>query len=381
MPEFLISATAVMALLLATPVSASSISTSTFGTLPDGRDIKIIALDNGRGLKLRVISLGAAVQSLVTPDRNGREADVVLGYDHLQGYLDKSAFFGATVGRVANRIAAGRFTLDGRTYQVPLNNGPNALHGGTSGFDKVVWSVVSARGGKRPTVTLRYVSRDGDMGFPGTLTATVSYSLDDHNQLHIDYAATTDAPTIVNLSNHTYWNLGGEGSPAGALSEVLTIPADAFTPTDSTAIPTGQFEPVDGTPFDFRKPTAIGLRVREGRNLQIRYGRGYDHNWVVSRSRPKGLQLMARLADSRSGRVMELRSNQPGVQFYSGNFLDGTIAGKGGHIYREGDAVVLEPQAFPDTPNHPSFGSIRLDPGQVYENHIVYRFTIIGGRR
>jgi aldose 1-epimerase len=370
-----------MALLLPAPVSATSISTRTFGVLADSREIKAVSLDNGQGLKLTVITLGAAVQSLSTPDRSGREADIVLGYDHLQGYLKKSAFFGATVGRVANRIAAGRFTLNGRTYQVPLNDGPNALHGGTRGFDKVVWTIASLRGGKRPAVTLRYVSPDGDMGFPGTLTATVSYALDQQNQLHVDYAATTDAPTIVNLSNHTYWNLGGEGSPAGALNEVLTIPADAVTPTDANAIPTGQVELVDGTPFDFRRPTQIGLRVREGRNIQIRYGRGYDHNWVVSRTRPKGLQLMARLMDPFSGRVMEIRANQPGLQFYSGNFLDGTIVGKRGHIYREGDAVVLEPQAFPDTPNHPSFGSIRLDPGQRYENHIVYRFTSVSGRR
>jgi aldose 1-epimerase len=365
-----------VASLLAAPASAS-VSMHSFGTMPDGQDVTAIRLDNGHGLKLTVITLGAAVQSLKVPDRNGREADVVLGYDTLEGYLQKSAFFGATVGRVANRIASGRFTLDGKGYQIPLNNGPNALHGGAKGFDKVVWTLVSTRGGKRPSVTLRYVSRDGDMGFPGTLTATATYSLDEHNQLHIDYAATTDAPTIVNLSNHTYWNLDGEGSPAGAMNEVLTIPADAFTPTDSTAIPTGQFEPVAGTPFDFRRPTVIGSRVRDGRNAQLRFGRGYDHNWVISRTRPKGVQLMARLVDPPSGRVMEIFSNQPGLQFYSGNFLDGTIAGKSGHIYRQGDAVVLESQAFPDTPNHPSFGSIRLDPGQRYENHIVYRFTTL----
>jgi aldose 1-epimerase len=376
-PKPLAAVAILVASLLATPASAS-VSMRSFGTMADGQDVTAIRLDNGRGLKLTVITLGAAVQSLKVPDRNGREADVVLGYDALEGYLQKSPFFGATVGRVANRIANGRFTLDGKGYQIPLNNGPNALHGGAKGFDKGVWMLVSTRGGKRPSVTLRYVSRDGDMGFPGTLTATATYWLDEHNQLHIDYAATTDAPTIVNLSNHTYWNLDGEGSPAGAMNEVLMIPADAFTPTDSTAIPTGQFEPVAGTPFDFRKPTVIGSRVRDGRNAQLRFGRGYDHNWVISRTRPKGLQLMARLVDPRSGRVMEIRSNQPGLQFYSGNFLDGTIAGKGGHIYRQGDAVVLESQAFPDTPNRPSFGSIRLDPGRRYENHIVYRFTTLG---
>lgn len=371
---------ALVGLVLLAAEAQGSVSTRTFGMMPDGRDIKAVTLDNGHGLKLTVIELGAAVQSLKAPDRSDREADIVLGYDKLEGYLQKSAYFGGTVGRVANRIANGRFVLDGTTYQVPVNNGPNALHGGPRGFDKVVWKIASLHAGERPGVTFRYVSPAGDMGFPGTLTATVSYSLDEHNQLHIDYSATTDARTLVNLSNHTYWNLNGEGSASGAMNEVLTIPAREFTPTDGTAIPTGEFKPVAGTPFDFRKPEVIAARLRDGRSTQLRYGRGYDHNWVVSRVRPPGMQLMARLVDPLSGRSMEIRSDQPGLQFYSGNFLDGTIVGKHGHIYREGDAVVLEPQAFPDTPNHRNFGSIRLDPGERYESHIVYRFATVGRR-
>jgi aldose 1-epimerase len=312
---------------------------------------------------------------VIAPDRAGKPGDIVLGYDTLAGYVAKPNFFGATVGRVANRIAKGQFTLDGKSYQTPVNDGPNALHGGTKGFDKVVWTVVSATGGAKPQVTLRYVSPDGDQGYPGTLTTTATYSLDDKGDLAADYSATADKATVVNLSNHTYWNLNGEGSVAGAMGLRMMIPAAAYTPTDSTAIPTGEFRPVAGTPFDFRTPTVIGLRVRDGQDEQLRFGRGYDHNWVVTRTKPKAMQLMARVEDPLSGRVMEVLSDQPGIQFYSGNFLDGTITGKAGHIYREGDSIVLEPQMFPDTPNRPDFGSVRLAPGQTYANHIVFRFS------
>ncbi|HEY0316193.1 MAG TPA: aldose epimerase family protein [Sphingomonas sp.] len=365
----------VLAAALAMPASAGSVARKPFGRMTDGTTVEAITLANTKGMKATILTLGATVQSLIVPDRAGKPADVVLGYDDLAGYIAKPNFFGATVGRVANRIARGRFTLDGKQYQTPVNDGPNALHGGTKGFDKVVWTVTSATGGARPSVTLRYVSPDGDQGYPGTLTATATYSLDDQGNLAVDYGATTDKPTVVNLSNHTYWNLDGEGSVAGAMGLRMTIPAQAYTPTDATAIPTGEFRPVAGTPFDFRTPTAIGLRVRDGRDEQLRFGRGYDHNWVVSKTRPKGMQLMARVEDPASGRVMEVLSDQPGIQFYSGNFLDGTITGKSGHIYREGDAIVLEPQMFPDTPNQPAFGSVRLDPGQTYANHIVFRFS------
>ncbi|MDH7640971.1 aldose epimerase family protein [Sphingomonas oryzagri] len=361
--------------ILATPAFAGTIQRKPFGQMPDGTAVEAITLANTKGMKATILTLGASVQSVVTPDRTGKPGDVVLGYDDLAGYIAKPNYFGATVGRVANRIAKGRFTLDGKEYQTPVNDGPNALHGGTKGFDKVVWTVVSATGGAKPSVTLRYVSPDGDQGYPGTLTATATYSLDDAGNLAVDYGATTDKPTVVNLSNHTYWNLDGEGSVAGAMGLKMMIPAAAYTPTDATAIPTGEMRPVAGTPFDFRTPTAIGLRVRDGRDEQLRFGRGYDHNWVITKAKPKAMQLMARVEDPITGRVMEVLSDQPGLQFYSGNFLDGTIAGKSGHIYREGDAIVLEPQMFPDTPNHPAFGSVRLDPGQTYENHIVFRFS------
>jgi aldose 1-epimerase len=364
-----------LAAMMAAPAVAGDVQRKPFGQMPDGTAVEAITLSNAKGIKATILTLGASVQSLIAPDRSGKPADVVLGYDTLAGYIAKPNFFGATVGRVANRIAKGRFTLDGKSYQTPVNDGPNALHGGTKGFDKVVWTVVSTKGGAKPSVTLRYVSPDGDQGYPGQLTTTATYSLDDKGDLAVDYSATTDKPTVVNLSNHTYWNLNGEGSAAGAMGLKMMIPAEAYTPTDATAIPTGEFRPVAGTPFDFRTPTAIGLRVRDGKDEQIRFGRGYDHNWVVTRTKPKAMQLMARVEDPLSGRVMEVLSDQPGIQFYSGNFLDGTITGKSGHIYREGDCVVLEPQMFPDTPNRPEFGSVRLNPGQTYANHIVYRFS------
>jgi aldose 1-epimerase len=298
----------------------------------------------------------------------------------MQGYLDKPQYFGSTVGRVANRIAKGSFTLDGRTYQVPVNNGPNSLHGGTKGFDKVLWTVAETHDGPSASVAFRYVSPDGEMGYPGTLIVTATYALNEANELSVEYRATTDRPTLVNLSNHAYWNLAGEGSAEGAMGHLLTIPADHYSPTDATAIPTGEFRPVAGTVFDFRKATPVGARVRDASDAQIVYGRGYDHNWVIARTLAPQPRLLARVEEPKSGRVMEVLSNQPGLQFYSGNFLDATTVGKAGRIYRMGDAIVLEPQMFPDTPNRPEFGSVRLDPGQTYRNVIVWRFSTAQGR-
>lgn len=369
------------ALCLSAPAAfAGTASRAAFGAMPDGQRVEAITLDNGRGMTARVITLGASLQSLVAPDRAGRGADVVLGCDDLAGYLAAPNYFGATVGRFANRIAKGRFVLDGRTYQTPVNNGPNSLHGGVKGFDKVVWTVASVRQGDAPSVTLRYVSPDGDQGYPGKLTATATYSLTPGGELKLDYAAVTDKPTIVNLSNHTYWNLAGEGAPQGALDEVLTLPADAYLPTDATSIPTGELRQVAGTPFDFRAGKPVVRDVRDGADEQVRFARGFDHNWVFSHAAVRAPRLMARVEDPSSGRVMEVLSDQPGLQFYSGNFLDGTITGKGRHIYREGDSIVLEPQRFPDAPNRPAFASARLDPGQTYENHIIYRFSTQAGR-
>ena len=360
--------------------SAGEATRSRFGQLPDGRAVEAVTLGNDAGMTVRLIAYGAAIQSVVVPGRDGEPADVALGYPSLDGYLAKSEYFGATVGRVANRIAKGRFVLDGKPYEVPVNNGPNSLHGGTQGFDKVLWDVVEVKPGATPSVTFRYVSPDGDQGYPGTLTTTATYTLGADNALSIDYRATTDRTTLVNLSNHAYWNLAGEGSPGGAMGHLLTIPADHYSPTDATAIPTGEFRPVAGTAFDFRTPTPVGARVRDASDEQIAFGRGYDHNWVVSRERAASPRLVARAEDPGSGRVLEVLSDQPGVQFYSGNFFDGTVKGKSGRLYRMGDAIVLEPQMFPDTPNRPEFGSVRLEPGQEYRNRIVFRFSVAPSR-
>lgn len=361
---------------------AAMATRSVFGRMPNGSAVEAVTLSNDRGVTVRVITYGARIQEVVTPDRNGHRADIALGFSSLDGYVAKSdPYFGATVGRFANRIARGRFTLGGRRYQLPVNDGPNSLHGGTKGFDRVLWNIVGVRQASGSAgVTLRYISPNGDQGYPGTLTATAAYTLDDHDRLHIDYSATTDAPTIVNLSNHTYWNLSGEGS-GSVMHERLTIPGAEFTPVDATQIPTGAFGSVAGTPFDFRHSKEIGRDIRDGRSQQLLFGRGYDLNWVISRAAVAAPRLVARVVDPRSGRVLELASTQPGLQFYSGNFLDGTLVGTSGHIYRQGDAFVLEPQIFPDTPNHPGFGSARLAPGQTYRNEIIYTFSTVGPKR
>jgi aldose 1-epimerase len=344
---------------------------SPFGILPGGETVEAIVLAARGALRVRILSYGATIQSVLVPDRQGALDDVALGHSTLTPYLDQPQYMGSTVGRVANRIAGGRFTLDGRQYDVPVNNGPNSLHGGAQGFDKRNWEVVESN----PTrLILRLISPDGDQGYPGTVTATATYTLDD-DALTVEYAATTDRPTLVNLSSHGYWNLAGEGAARGALGQRLTILADHYLPTDASAIPTGEIRPVDGTAFDFREPRRIDEHVRDASDEQIRVGRGYDHNWIVAREVSAGTRLVARLEDPQSGRIMELLSNQPGLQFYSGNFLDGTSAGKAGRLYRMGDAIVLEPQMFPDTPNRPDFGSVRLNPGQTYRNVIVWRFS------
>ncbi|PWK92427.1 aldose epimerase family protein [Fulvimonas soli] len=359
---------------LASAAQAADARRETFGRLPDGTRVEAVVLDNGHGMTARVLALGASLQSLSVPGRDGKAANVVLGYATLDGYLKKPQYFGATVGRYANRIAGGRFTLDGKAYQVPVNDGPNSLHGGTRGFDKALWTIGEVRhDAGKASVTLSYASPDGEMGYPGRLAVTATYTLDDANRLSIDYRATTDKPTIVNLSNHAYWNLAGEGS-GSVMGQRLTIPADAYLPVDATAIPTGEIRKVDGTPFDFRRGKPIGRDIRVA-DQQLLNGRGYDHNWVISRAEAAAPRVVARVEDPASGRVLTLKSAQPGLQFYSGNFLDGTTVGTGGHVYRQGDAFVLEPQLYPDTPNRPAFGSARLEPGHVYRNLIVYEFT------
>ena len=365
----------VAALTGASPVCAASAKRFDFATTAKDRSVPAVTLSNGHGVSATVIALGASLQSLVMPDRDGTKADVQIGYDTLDGYLARPDYFGGTVGRVANRVANGRFTFDGRDYSTPVNNGPNSLHGGTKGFDKVLWDIVEVKSGPVASVTLRYVSLDGDMGYPGKLTTLATYSLDEANQLTIEYKATSDRPTLVNISNHAYWNLAGAGSARDAMGHVLMIPADRYTPTDATAIPTGELAPVAGTVFDFRTPHIVGERVRDGRDQQITFGRGYDHNWVIGTAITTDPHLMARVSDPVSGRGFELWSNQPGLQFYSGNFFDATVVGKGGQIYRMGDAIVLEPQLFPDAPNRASFPSARLDPGNTYRNVMIYKLT------
>ena len=363
--------------MTSTPKLLSETISGVFGKTADGRDVASVTLTNARGISATVIASGATLQSVMLPDRDGRRVDVALGYDDMAGYLANPEYFGATVGRFTNRIANGRFSLDGTSYQTPLNDGPNALHGGIAGFDKVLWTVVATGEG---SVTLRHISPDGDQGYPGTLTIDAVYSLDDADALTIEYRATTTAPTIVNITNHAYWNLAGEGSAGGAMGHVVTIHADRYTPVDATLIPTGELRRVAGTVFDFRTPHAVGERIRDGRDQQIVFGRGYDHNWVIADTVAAAPRPMAKVVDPASGRGFALSSNQPGVQFYSGNFLDGSVVGKSGHSYRAGDAVVFEPQLFPDTPNQPNFGlnGGRLDPGETYHNVIVYHFTLEG---
>ena len=361
--------------LLAGATHAADAKRGDFGTLPDGGKVEAITLSNHKGTSATIITYGASLQALITADRDGKPADIALGYATLQDYLDKPQYFGATVGRFANRIAKGQYSIDGQAYQAPVNNGANSLHGGTKGFDKVSWTVVAVKSGDTASVEMDYVSPDGDMGYPGTLTVHATYALDEANQLTITYTATTDKTTIVNITNHAYWNLAGEGAARSINDDLLTLNADAYLPTDSGAIPTGEIRPVAGTDFDFRTPTAIGARVRDASDQQLVFGRGYDHNWVVSKTAASAPRVVAVVTDPISGRTLTLSSAQPGVQFYSGNFLDGTSSGKSGHIYREGDAFVLEPQIFPDTPNQPAFGSALLHPGATYSNTLIYRFS------
>jgi len=352
------------------------VSRTPFGSLANGQAVDLITLSNSRGVKLRLMTLGASVQAIIVPDRDGKLADVTLGYDELKSYEIHPQYFGATVGRFANRVANGQFELDGKRYQLPINDAPNSLHGGSKGFDKVVWNA-EVNPGNVSSVTFRYQSPDGDQGYPGMLAATAIYSLSEDNVVTVEYRATADRPTIVSLSNHTYFNLAGEASSEGVMRQLLTLPAAEYTPVDATLIPTGEFRPVSGTVFDFRQPKAIGRDLRDGRDEQIRFGKGFDHNWVISRTASADVRLVAKVEDPVSGRGLQILSNQPGIQFYSGNLLDGTVIGKSGHAYRQGDAFALEPQLFPDTPNQPKFGSARLQPGQPYLNKIVYRFSTL----
>ncbi|MBO2457183.1 aldose epimerase family protein [Actinomadura violacea] len=355
--------------------TAPSISKEPFGTLADGTKVDRYTLTNGHGVRVRILTYGGIVQTLETPDRHGREADIVLGFRTLKDYVDKNGgpYFGALIGRYANRIAKGRFTLDGKTYQLAINNGPNSLHGGLKGFNTKVWKAQPIKHGGSVALRLDYTSADGEEHYPGTLKTTVTYTLGTDGRFRVDYHATTDKATVVNLTNHSYFNLAGEGT-GDVYGQRLRINAARYTPTDTTQIPTGKIVPVKGTPFDFTRPHAIGERIRDD-DPQLLIGQGYDHNFVLNQRRPGEMTEAARVTEPRSGRILEISTTQPGVQFYSGNFLDGTLVGTGGHAYRQGDGFALETQHFPDSPNQPGFPSTVLRPGQAFDASTVYRFS------
>jgi aldose 1-epimerase len=348
-------------------MAAVTVQKSAYGKMPDGSAVSLFTVTNGKGMEARIITYGGVLVSLKTPDRKGALADVVLGHDSLADYMaDGGTYFGALIGRYANRIGGGQFKLDGKTYKVPVNNGPNALHGGLKGFDKRNWTGKEVPGG----VELTYVAQDGEEGYPGKLTAVVTYTLTDDNRLRIHYGATTDKPTVVNLTNHSYFNLKGSGDILGHL---VTINADRYTPMDAGLIPTGELKPVEGTPFDFRKATAPGARINQP-DPQLKNGKGYDMNWVLNRS-GSGLEMAAKVEEPTTGRVMEVFTDQPGVQFYTGNFLDGSVKGKGGKPANLRTGLCLETQHYPDSPNKPAFPTTTLKPGEKYSTTTEFRFS------
>lgn len=346
--------------------------TKAFGILPDGRTNTLFTVSNKNGMTMSVMNYGGIIVSLTAPDRTGKMEDVVLGYDSLNSYLQDNPYFGALIGRYGNRIAKGKFALDGETYTLALNNGQNTLHGGVKGFDKVFWKIEPASTKDGASLKLTYTSADGEEGYPGKLDVVVTYTLTDDNQLKIHYRATTDRKTVVNLTQHTYFNLNGATSPI--VDHELMIKADRFLPVDSTLIPTGEFLPVSNTPFDFQTPARIGSRINESHE-QLKHGIGYDHCWVLNKINGE-LSLAAVLYDSSSGRQVEVLTTEPGIQFYSGNFLNGSNIGKNGVAYQWRYGLCLETQHFPDSPNRPQFPSTVLNPGEVYESQTIYKFGI-----
>jgi len=348
-----------------------NISEKPFGTDSSGAPVTLYTLRNTSGAEATICNYGGLVTSLKMPDKDGKFGDVVLGYDNVAAYIKDTPYFGALIGRYGNRIAKGKFTLDGKEYTLATNNIPNALHGGVKGFDKVMWTVKSAQSAEGPSLELTYVSKDGEEGYPGNLSVKAVYTLTEDNSLKLEYTATTDKATVLNLTHHSYFNLAGKGD---ILNHTVMIAADKFTPVDSTLIPTGELKPVEGTPFDFRTPTTIGARIGQD-DEQLKFGKGYDHNWVINK--PMGqMGLMARVSEPTSGRVLEVTSDEPGLQFYSGNFLDGTLTGKGGWVYQFRNGFCMEPQHYPDSPNQPNFPSVVLKPGATYHNTIVYKFSV-----
>jgi aldose 1-epimerase len=351
----------------------ASITREAWGSTAEGQ-VDRYTLTNGNGMRVRVITYGGIIQTIEVPDRRGRNANVALGFDNLDDYVARNPYFGCITGRYANRIAEGTFTLDNQPYRLPINNPPNSLHGGDVGFDKHIWDATPFRRNGEVGLVLTFTSPDGDQGYPGTLHSTVTYTLTRDNGIRMDYRATTDKATVVNLTNHSYFNLAGEGS--GTIDDhTLFLNASRYTPVDPTLIPTGAIDPVAGTPMDFTRPTAIGARNRDNFE-QLVIGRGYDHNWVLDRrdSSLRKLELAARATDPGSGRVLSVLTTEPGIQFYAGNFLDGTLIGTSGRMYRMGDGFALETQHYPDSPNQPGFPSTVLRPGDVYQTTTVYQF-------
>lgn len=368
---------AVLFLLTCVAVGASAkprVDKTPFGRARDGAAVDLYTLTNSRGMTAKITNYGAILVALLVPDRQGKLDDVVLGYEDLGGYLANNPYFGAIVGRYGNRIARGQFTIDGKTYTLTRNDGENHLHGGAKGFDKVLWTARSVGGEDHVAVVLSYRSPDGEEGYPGALSAEVTYTLTEQNELRIDYKATTDRPTIVNLTHHSYFNLDGAGS-GDILGHRLTLHADHFTPVVKGLIPTGEVKPVAGTPMDFTKPAAIGTRI-ETPDEQLVLGGGYDHNWILNRS-GEGLSLAATLIGPTTGRVLEILTTEPAIQFYSGNFLDGSITGKAGKVYRHRFGLCLEPQHSPDSPNRPGFPTTVLRPGETYRSTTVLRFSVV----
>ena len=377
-PRYLLSGLAMSMLIASGGTQAAGLASEhkPFGKTNDGTAVEQYILRNSHGMQDTVITYGGVLQSLKVPDKHGKVEDVVLGFDDVQGYQSGTAFFGATIGRFGNRLAGGAFELDGKRYQVPLNDGPNSLHGGAQGFDKHVWKATPVKAKDSVGVTLTYLSKDGEMGFPGNLKTEVTYSLNDNNELHIDYKATTDKPTVLNLTNHSYFNLAGAGN-GDILKQVATLHASHYTPVNATLIPTGELAPVKGTPMDFLKPTPIGQHIKED-HPQLKFAEpkqgGFDFNWALD-NKGDVKQLAAEVHDPESGRRLQLFTTEPGVQFYTSNFLDGSVKGKAGKTYQHWSGFTLETQHFPDAPNQPTFASTRLNPGQTYTQNTVFKFT------